>query len=169
MAKKDDSSVVSTLRIFGTVRVWTSIVVGSLVFVAAVTFFALSYTWESNYEEVVAEVTGTDCGSVRRTTRCSSHGERSACVTTESVECDVSLQHPGGSGTLSLVFDEGFEPQPGDQMQVFADRNEPSNLAEQKTTREQRLVVRLIATVVGAISLVVIVVNSVLAATCGGA
>lgn len=154
--------VTSALRMFGVIRIWASIVLGSLVLAAAATCFVLSYTWESNYDEVMAEVTDVKCGGVQKVTECSHSGTKNTCVTSENVECELALKYAGGEGAMSLMYDEGFQPARGDNIPVFVDRDDPTKIAERKLTQKQRAMVRIIAGVVGGISLVVVVVNIVL-------
>ena len=138
MAKDElaERPLTSTLRAFGAVRLWASVVVGALVVVTAVTVFTLSYAWEANYVQTVGEVVRVDCGEVRRV-----DGDRVA--------------------STSLVYEEGYEPKSGDQLALFYDRDDPTKIAQDKITDEQRATARVIAGIVGGIALVVVVVNVV--------
>ena len=160
---EEKHSVSSALRLFGVIRIWASIIVGILVVIACVTVFVLSYTWQTGYVEATGEVTEVKCGSVQKNTKCMQSGSTHKCITTESATCDVKVKYDGEHVTsFKLEYDEGFEPSVGDRFPLYYDRDNPENVKQNAITENQRKIARIVCGIVGAIALVVVVVNIVL-------
>ena len=158
----DEKPMLSALRFFGLVRIWASIIIGILVFIVCVVMVFMSYTWESAYVETTAEVTKITCGGVQKTTECKQSGSSNVCVTSERVKCDVEVRYDGQrDGSMSVTYDEGSQPQKGDKLSLFYDKNDPSRIVQYKITSSQRQLMRIIAVVVGVISCFVVIINIV--------
>ena len=151
---------VSALRIFGVIRIWASIVIGAVVFLACVAIFVLSYTWGAGLVEARGEVARVECGAVQKVTECRQSGSRNTCITTESVACDVDVRYEGDrSATFALQYEEGYEPSVGDHFPLFFDKNDPDLVAQNRITDAQRNLARIATGIVGLIALTVVIVN----------
>lgn len=165
MAKTEQEKqpLMSALRLFGVIRIWASIIIGILVVIACAAVFVLSYTWETGYVEALGEVIEVECGSVQKLTQCKQSGSTNTCITTQSVTCEVKVNYDGERvKSFKLDYDEGFEPSVGDRFPLFYDRDDPEKVRQNTITEKHRNIARIVCGIVGAIALVVVVINIVL-------
>lgn len=164
----DDHPVDSSLKLFGSFRIWTTIIVGSIVMLAAVGVFAWTFFVDINMVAVDATVQSKKCQPLRTTTRCTTRNDAQTCTTSSTTDCKLTVKYgaPGSNSetltnVLTKTFEENHEPSVGDQMQIYVDKTNPQIVSTTTVTGKNKNAVRTVAAVIFAISLISVIVNTV--------
>lgn len=163
MRDNDARPLTSALRLFGSIRIWASVIIGTCVAIAAAVVFGLSFTIDRDLIAAEAEITSIDCDETRRETACVEHAGATSCVATERAKCKLTLQYDGYETTLRQIFETDGTPSAGDLMNVFYKDEEPSEIVMKSLSDRDRMMMRMGSALVFVVSVVVVAINAVFA------
>lgn len=100
-----------------------------------------------------ATIDVVSCSAPMEIRKCTGDKRRQTCTTSRNVKCklDVTYDSPTGASTsrsLHHMYDDGNAPRAGDALQVYVNRNEPTDVRKSVLTARGRAFMRVGAIVV---------------------
>lgn len=149
-----DDSYDGALRLFGAIRIYISLLVGSLVAVLAVAAFVYSFYADTGLVKTSGVVESVDCSSPR-TQRTCVRPDRSTETCTERTVTDCTVRVRVDDRVVELppyTVEQKNAPRPGDQTTVYVDPSNPQRVKREVLTDSARSTLRLVAAIVALVA-----------------
>lgn len=157
------SGVDQSFQLLGAFRIWTNIVVGIFVVIACVGGITWTFIYDSNYEGVTAKAEEVKCSEPVKKVKCKTQKNESSCTTSEEITCQVNVTYEVRGEEHSSKFSKTYtalnEPVKGDNLKLYVDKRDASNIKIAILTLQERTTIRIVLGLVGVIAFIVVVVN----------
>lgn len=162
------NEVDGALQLYGTLRIWGGIVLGTIGAIVCVAVFVLSFTMQRGFDKVEATVDKVSCGGPQEVSKCTG-GNRSGtrtCTSSTNVKCDLTVRFEAASkehtAAVTKTYDQDHAPHKGASIDVWVHSTDPSDVRTSVLTPNNRLMMRIGSSIGFVVMVVGVAINVVL-------
>lgn len=153
------SAVDEGLQLYGTFRIWVSIIVGAIVAIISVGVFIWTFYADNGFEYTDGTVEDISCSPYKETRQTSKH----STITTDKKRCiiNVHVTHPktGEEKVADITndYNSGLEPEKGDSIDLWV--NSEFDVRSDVFSKTNLYTIRLVCAVIFFICILIVITN----------